>query len=118
MHVLADVGQSRAVSHDLEFHTFVHRLCMCNTAVSDGGWSGMQRTDLFLFSQVRAGFRNHRQEEVGPGASSGKLTARSRERTDANKHDAHGSTSCPQGILGCVIEARDGFALVRARAPV
>ena len=37
MHVLADVGQSRAVSHDLEFHTFVHRLCMCTQPCRTAG---------------------------------------------------------------------------------
>ena len=116
MHVFADAAQLSVVRCSRWFHTFVHRLCMCNTGLWEAGRTGLQQADLFLFSQVRAGFRNHRQEVVDPEASSGKLTPRSRERPDANKDDTRGSTGCPQGIPGCVASTGDGFVLFLIRA--
>jgi hypothetical protein len=97
------------------FHTFVHRVCMCGTAVDRGGKTSLRRANPRLFSQVRGGFRQLRQVAVEPGTVSGKLTAESRERLDANKPDTCGSTGCPQGILGCAAPLRGRFVRVAGR---
>jgi hypothetical protein len=78
--LLADAGQSTVSSSSLGVHTFVHRLCMCTVAVDKDGETGLARAGLFLFSQVRAGFRHHRPEAETLGTVTGKLTAGSRER--------------------------------------
>jgi hypothetical protein len=53
---------------------------MCTVVVDKDGGTGLAGAGLFLFSQVRAGFRHHRREAETLGTVTGKLTEGSRER--------------------------------------